>query len=55
MLRDAVPAGSYLAISSFRMSGPQYRGLREQTARVEKMLTENLGTGRWREDEEILG
>ncbi len=52
VLRDAMPPGSYLAISSFRMPGPE---MREKTIKVEKLLTENLGTGRWREDEEILG
>ncbi len=54
VLRDAMPSGSYLAISSFRMPGPEFPEIREATARIEKLLTENLGTGRWREDEEIL-
>jgi hypothetical protein len=50
-----MPPGSYLAISSFRIPGPGYQDLREQTVKVEKLLNENLGTGRRREDEEILG
>jgi S-adenosyl methyltransferase len=54
VLRDAMPPGSYLAISSFRMPGPEFPELREKTASVEKMLTQHLGTGRWRADEEIL-
>ena len=54
MFRDAMPPGSYLAISSFRMPGPEFGDLREKTLEVEKLLNENLGTGRWREDEEIL-
>lgn len=53
-LRDAMPAGSYLAISSFRMPSRDFPELRAKTAEVEKLLTANLGTGRWREDEEIL-
>jgi hypothetical protein len=53
-LREAMPAGSYLAISSFRMPDPEFGELRAKTAEVEKLLTANLGTGRWREDEEIL-
>jgi hypothetical protein len=55
VLRDAMPPGSYLAISSFRLPGPEHGDLREKTLRVEKLLNENLGTGRWREDTEILG
>jgi hypothetical protein len=54
VLRDAMPSGSYLAISSFRMPGPELAEIREKTIQVERVLTENLGTGRWREDEEIL-
>ncbi len=53
-LRDALPAGSYLAISSFRMPGPELPELRAATIEGEKLLTGTLGTGRWREDKEIL-
>lgn len=53
-LRDAMPPGSYLAISSFRMPGPELPELRAATIEGEKLLTGTLGTGRWREDEEIL-
>ncbi len=52
--RDAVPSGSYLAISSFRMPGPEFPELRAVTLEGEKLLTGTLGTGRWREQEEIL-
>ncbi|HEX6467896.1 MAG TPA: SAM-dependent methyltransferase [Streptosporangiaceae bacterium] len=53
-LRDAMPAGSYLAISSFRMPGPEVPELRAATIEGEKLLTGTLGSGRWRGDEEIL-
>jgi hypothetical protein len=53
-LRDAMPPGSYLAISSFRMPGPELPALRAATVEGEKLLTGKLGSGRWREDEEIL-
>ena len=53
-LRDAMPSGSYLAISSFRMPGPEVPGLRAATIEGERLLEEDLGSGRWRVDEEIL-
>jgi hypothetical protein len=53
-LRDAMPPGSYLAISSFRMPGADLPELRAATIEGEKLLTGKLGSGRWREDEEIL-
>jgi hypothetical protein len=53
-LRDAMPSGSYLAISSFRMPGPEAPELREATVEGERLLTGTLGSGRWREDEEII-
>ena len=53
-LRDAMPAGSYLALSSFRMPGPELPELRAVTIEGEKLLADTLGSGRWREDEEIL-
>ncbi len=51
--RDAVPSGSYLAISSFRMPGPELPELRAVTIEGEKLLTGTLGSGRWREEDEI--
>jgi S-adenosyl methyltransferase len=53
-LRDAMPSGSYLAISSFRMPGRELPKLRAVTIEGERLLTGHLGSGRWREDEEIL-
>jgi hypothetical protein len=53
-LRDAMPRGSYLAISSFRMPGPELPELRAATIEGEKLLVGTLGSGRWREDEEII-
>jgi hypothetical protein len=52
--RDAAVSGSYLAISSFRMPGPEFPELRAITVEGEKLLTGTLGSGRWREEEEIL-
>ena len=53
-LRDAMPEGSYLAISSLRLPGPDMPELRALTIEGEKFLVGTLGSGRWREDEEIL-
>jgi hypothetical protein len=53
-LRDAMPPGSYLALSSFRMPGRELPALRDQTIEGEKLLVGTLGSGRWRESEEIL-
>jgi hypothetical protein len=52
--RDAVPSGSYLAISSFRMPGPELPELRAATIEGERLLAKDLGSGRWREDEELI-
>jgi len=53
-LRDAMPAGSYLAISSLRKPGPELPEIRAKAITAEKLLAQGLGSGRWREDEEIL-
>jgi len=53
-LRDAVPRGSYLVISSFRMPGPELPEQRAKTAEMERLFHERLGTGRWRPEETIL-
>jgi hypothetical protein len=53
-LRDAMPPGSYLAISSFRLPGPELPELRATTIEGEKLLAKGLGSGRWREDDQIL-
>ena len=52
-LRAAMPPGSYLAISSLRMPGPELPELRAVTIEGEKLLTGSLGSGRWRESAEI--
>jgi hypothetical protein len=52
-LRDAMPHGSYLALSSFHMPGPELPELRALTIESEKLLLGTLGSGRWREGEEI--
>src|ERR1700691_5912637 len=52
-LRDAMPTGSYLAISSFRLPGHDLPELRALTIEGEKLLADGLGSGRWREGEEI--
>ena len=53
-LRDELAPGSYLAISSFRMPGPEHPQDAAKTAEMEKLFNEKLGTGRWRSQEEIL-
>ena len=53
-LRDAMPSGSYMAISSFRMPGPELPELRAATIEGERLLAKDLGSGRWREDEELI-
>ncbi|HEX6523327.1 MAG TPA: SAM-dependent methyltransferase [Streptosporangiaceae bacterium] len=53
-LRRALPPGSYLAISHFHNPGSERPDLAVAIARGEKLLTETLGTGRWRSREEIL-
>jgi hypothetical protein len=52
-LRAAMPPGSYLAISSLRMPGPELPELRAITIEGEELLTGSLGSGRWRESAEI--
>jgi hypothetical protein len=52
--REAMPGGSYLAISSLRLPGPDLPELRAVTIEGEKLLTGTLGSGRWREDDEIF-
>ena len=54
ILRDAMPPGSYLAISGFRMPGPELAESRARTIEMERLFNEQLGTGRWRSDGVIL-
>jgi hypothetical protein len=53
-LREALAPGSYLAISSLRMPGPEHPEEAEKARAVQELFNETLGTGLWREDEEIL-
>jgi hypothetical protein len=53
-LRDAMPPGSYLAISSFRLPGPDLPEFRAEAIRAEKFVAGQLGSGRWREHSDIL-
>ena len=52
--RAAMPSGSYVAISSLRLPGPEMPELRAITIEGEKLLAGPLGAMRWREDGEIL-
>jgi S-adenosyl methyltransferase len=52
--RDALAPGSYLAISSVRMPGPEHPQDAEKAQAVQKLFNETLGTGLWRKDSEIL-
>jgi len=53
-LREALPSGSYVAISSFRMPGEDHPADAAKTAAIEKLFNEKLGTGRWRTHQEVL-
>jgi hypothetical protein len=53
VLRDALPSGSYLALSSFRIPGPELPELRAITIENERLMAGKLGSGRWREESEI--
>ncbi len=52
--RAAMPSGSYLAISSLRLPGPEMPELRAITIEGEKRHAGPLGAMRWRENGEIL-
>jgi hypothetical protein len=52
--RAAMPSGSYVALSSLRLPGPELPELRAITIEGEKLHTGTLGAWRWREDSEIL-
>src|SRR5215472_6249192 len=52
-LRDAMPAGSYLAISSLRLPGHELAEQRAITIEGEELMTGTLGSIRWREDSQI--
>ncbi len=52
--RDALAPGSYLALSSLRMPGPDHPQDAEKAREVQQLFNEKLGTCLWREDDEIL-
>ncbi|MBO4273134.1 SAM-dependent methyltransferase [Microbispora triticiradicis] len=52
--RDALPSGSYLALSHFHNPGPSMPEVSAQATTAEKLFNENLGTGRWRTHDEIV-
>lgn len=51
--RVAMPSGSYLAISSLRLPGPEMPELRASTIEGEALHAGTLSGMRWREDDEI--
>ncbi|MEU6021930.1 SAM-dependent methyltransferase [Micromonospora sp. NPDC048871] len=53
-LIEALPSGSYVAISHFRDPGERHPEASRKAHEVERVFNESLGTGRWRTDEEIL-
>jgi len=54
VLRDALPAGSYLAISHFQDPGAAAPDASRKARELERVFKETLGTGRWRTREQIL-
>jgi hypothetical protein len=52
--RAALTAGSYLAISSFRMPDPEDPDGQARARAVQEVFSETLGSGFWRERREIL-
>jgi hypothetical protein len=52
--RDAMPSGSYLAISHFHNPGEEHPEASARALGVEKVFLDSLGTGRFRTHREIL-
>jgi hypothetical protein len=52
--RDAMPSGSYVALSHFHNPGDEHPVVSSQAITAEKLFNERLGTGRWRSREELL-
>ncbi|GAA4198324.1 SAM-dependent methyltransferase [Microbispora amethystogenes] len=52
--REVLPSGSYMALSHFHNPGPSMPEVSAQATTAEKLFNENLGTGRWRNRDEIL-
>jgi hypothetical protein len=54
-LRDALPSGSYVAISHFHNPGDRHPEAARKATEVERVFNQTMGTGRWRGYDEILG
>jgi hypothetical protein len=52
--RDAVAAGSFLAVSHFHNPGEQHPDASKKALVVEKIFNQTMGTGRWRHHDEIV-
>lgn len=53
--RGAVCPGSYLAISHFHDPGDAHPDASKKALMVEKIFNQTMGTGRWRQHDEIVG
>ena len=53
-LREPLVSGSHIAVSHFRDPGPEYAMASAKARQVEKLFNETMGTGRWRDHDEIL-
>ena len=54
-LRDALPAGSVLAIAHFHNPGIELPEVSSKAFAIERAVRGSLGTGRWRDRDEIRG
>ena len=54
-LRGALPRGSFLAISSFALPGPEYPEEQDMVREVERIMRDRLGTGYWRPADVVRG
>lgn len=52
--RDALPPGSYLALSHFCDPGRAHPDASAKALQVERIFNQTLGTGRWRRHDEIV-
>src|ERR1700727_260760 len=52
-LRDALPRGSYLVISSFARPGPEHPAEEELVEEIERIMHDQLGSGHWREADTV--
>ncbi|WP_248962157.1 SAM-dependent methyltransferase [Sphaerisporangium perillae] len=53
-LVDALPSGSFVAMSNFYDPGDEHPESSRQALTAEKLFNENLGTGRWRTRDELM-